>query len=240
MQTLLDKDALVFDPPELGTVLSLTGLPGGGSKIYDRSIYGNHGTITGATWKRLPSGLVYLDFDGTDDKVVIPHAPSLVFSDAMTAILWYKHPTADGTGWNDNILDKGIHTGTNPAFALTMRGNSDGANINKLWFRVKDGGATNTIVSTNTFNDDTWHFVVTMWEDSTNFIGMYVDDIEEKTGATTVASLADTADLHMGFTDQSNYPANAAIARFRLLNRRLSLLECAIIRDREKHLFGVW
>ena len=71
MKTLLDRDIdeLIFDPPELGSVLYLTGLPCGGSKIYDRSPYGNHGTITGATWKRLPSGLWYLDLDALDDYV---------------------------------------------------------------------------------------------------------------------------------------------------------------------------
>lgn len=60
---------LLFAPPALGTVLSLTGLPGGSNKVHDRSPYGNSGTIVGATWVRLPSGLWYLDFDGVDDKV---------------------------------------------------------------------------------------------------------------------------------------------------------------------------
>ncbi len=64
MKTLRDK--IVFDPPPLGTVLWYPGLPGAGSLIYDRSLYGNHGTITGATWTRNSKGLWGLNFDGDD------------------------------------------------------------------------------------------------------------------------------------------------------------------------------
>ena len=54
MKTRLDKDELVFNPPELGCVLYLPGLPGGGSRIHDRSPYANNGTVAGATWRHLP------------------------------------------------------------------------------------------------------------------------------------------------------------------------------------------
>ena len=66
MALMLERDRLIYDPPSLGTVLYLPGLPGGGSKIYDRSPYGNIGTITGATWVRTPDGLWCLSFDGDD------------------------------------------------------------------------------------------------------------------------------------------------------------------------------
>jgi len=48
MKALDDREDLVFSPPELGCVHYLPGLPGGGSKIHDRSPCGNIGTITGA------------------------------------------------------------------------------------------------------------------------------------------------------------------------------------------------
>lgn len=54
-------------PPALdGAVLYMPGLPGYGSKIWDRSQGGNHGTIVGATWERLPSGLWTLRYWGDD------------------------------------------------------------------------------------------------------------------------------------------------------------------------------
>lgn len=60
-----------FAQPNANCVLYMPGLPGNGSTIYDRSIYGNHGTIFGATWERLPSGLQANSFI-TDDYLSIP------------------------------------------------------------------------------------------------------------------------------------------------------------------------
>lgn len=61
------RENIIFAPPPLGSVLYLPGLPGGGGIIFDRSPYGNHGIITGATWVRTGRGLWYLDFDGDDN-----------------------------------------------------------------------------------------------------------------------------------------------------------------------------
>ena len=90
MKTLVDRDILVFEPPEPGCVLYLPGLPGGGGKIYDKSSYGNHGTITGAAWKRLPTGLWCLSFDGSDDYVNCGNSESLSIPDAITIKAWVK------------------------------------------------------------------------------------------------------------------------------------------------------
>ena len=88
MKTLVSQNSLVFNPPELGCVLFLPGLPWSSSKIHDRSPYGNHGTITGATWKRLPSGLWYLSFDGIDDYVSLGTSASLNLVDDFTMMAW--------------------------------------------------------------------------------------------------------------------------------------------------------
>lgn len=55
--------------------------------IYDMSGKGNHGTITGATWVRLPSGLPGLSFDGTDDYITINN---IQFTTGMTLEVWAK------------------------------------------------------------------------------------------------------------------------------------------------------
>ncbi len=88
-----DSPAIGRSAPPVGCVLHLSGLPGGGNKIYDRSPYGNIGTITGAVWKRLPSGLWYLDYDGSDDKVVIANESNFDFTDTITIIMWVKPGT---------------------------------------------------------------------------------------------------------------------------------------------------
>jgi hypothetical protein len=88
MPTLLNRDKWLFDPPALGTVLSLTGLPGGSSKIHDSSPYANHGTIIGSTWRRLPGGLWHLSLDGTDDYISVPHSSSLDITGPFTTKVW--------------------------------------------------------------------------------------------------------------------------------------------------------
>jgi hypothetical protein len=98
MKTLLDREDLVFNSSELGCVLSLSELPGGGSKIYDRSPYGNIGSITGAAWKRLPSGLWVLSFDGQDDYVDCGDNNSLEFTTGPFTLLAWIYPTLLAAG----------------------------------------------------------------------------------------------------------------------------------------------
>ena len=94
---------LLFAPPALGTVLSLTGLPGGSNKVHDRSPYGNSGTIVGATWVRLPSGLWYLDFDGVDDKVDCGDKTNLEITTEDFSLLAWIYCT-DYTGDHRTII----------------------------------------------------------------------------------------------------------------------------------------
>ena len=98
--------------PPIGCVLDLAGLPEVGNKIYDRSPYGNHGAITGATWKRLPSGLWVLDFDGTDDVITGSDAALPSGTTARSVLMWvnldvlkdYQAFFSYGTGANGQAL----------------------------------------------------------------------------------------------------------------------------------------
>lgn len=62
---------------------------GAGAKLFDQSRYRNHGTIEGATWStdRKPG---CLDFDGDDDYVSVPSAPSLDITTEITLEAWIK------------------------------------------------------------------------------------------------------------------------------------------------------
>ncbi len=78
-------------PPPANCVLHLTGYPPGGATITDFSGQGNHGTITGATWVRLPSGLWVLSFDG-DDYVGCGNAVNLQITNNLGIEVWFKTP----------------------------------------------------------------------------------------------------------------------------------------------------
>ncbi len=94
LKTVKQEDILYklrYEPPPIGTVLSLTDkIPEGNTGIIlDNSPYGNHGTITGATWVRLPSGLWVLDLDGTDDLINCGNNVSLQLQN-FTAKIWVR------------------------------------------------------------------------------------------------------------------------------------------------------
>lgn len=90
MKSLVKINDLSFKPPPLGLVLFYPGLPGGGSKLYDKSPYGNNGSIVGATWVKSPLGLWCLSFDGTDDYVNCGNPDSIRYGigDSFTMEAW--------------------------------------------------------------------------------------------------------------------------------------------------------
>jgi len=69
--------------PDPSLVLNLPFSEGYGSIARDRSLYGNHGTIYGASW--VDEGL---SFDGVDDYVEVPHSTSLDMTDELTLAAW--------------------------------------------------------------------------------------------------------------------------------------------------------
>jgi len=103
-----ELDEFLYEPPEIGTVLYMTGLPGGGSTIYDRSPYGSHGTIVGATWVR-EGGLWGLSYDGTNDYVEAT-CPQLNFTSEDFSIVARVYLALDAV-WRD-LLCRGAESAT--------------------------------------------------------------------------------------------------------------------------------
>jgi len=81
--------------------------PGSKSKIYDRSGKGNNGTITGATWTRLSSGLWVLSYDGIDNVTTITNAANLVFGTGEFTIEAWVSLVATPMDANPVIIGKG-------------------------------------------------------------------------------------------------------------------------------------
>lgn len=67
----------IYTPQDDSCVLSLDARDVAGSKIYDRSGKGNHGTIAGAVLKPSNYGLPVLCFDGVDDYINLGNDSSL-------------------------------------------------------------------------------------------------------------------------------------------------------------------
>ncbi len=132
-----------YPPCPSGAVLHMPGLPGQGATIWDRSRGGNHGTIIGATWRRLPSGLWYLHFDG-DDNINCGSDASLDLGTGPFSIWLWVRITATAASYQ-RLFSFGT-----TADQLEMAEN----NLN---LKVYDG--TGWIGSSLTLTLDTWTFV---------------------------------------------------------------------------------
>jgi len=204
------------------------GRPFSGGVILDNSPYGNHGKITGATWKRLSNGLWYLSLDGNDDKVVVTDATSLVIRNAITIEFWFKELAAPDL--NDSFLNKGdtLAIYTNPANTIRAYANSSGG------LQVINTGVVSTL---------TWHhFVFTYDKDGgANNVNSYLDSVAS-IPVTATGTINDTtgSNLMIGTNiDDSGGRANIEISSLRIYNVVLTATLILNHCQQERHLFGV-
>ena len=215
--------------PPIGCVLHLPGLPGGGSKIYDRSPYGNVGTIIGATWTRLPSGLWVMSFDGDDDYVNCGSGTSLNIIAEMSIEAWVKRDTIDAL-----MRIVGLDEAETRGYEFGWRAN------NKLAFTYY--GIADVESSGPAFTDTTnWHQVAVVKTGSTGnwTYTFYVDGVVDGTNTSAQNVPARTKATRIGSSVDAFY-FDGFIALPRVYNRALSALEIQNHFNREKHLFGVW
>jgi len=220
---------LRFAPPDLGTVLLFTGLPGGSNKIHDRSPYGNIGTITGATWVRLPSGLWCLSFDGNDDQVDCGSVTSFDITDALTIEVWVNVSSYTDFRY---IVAKGADK-----YALYNKQTSGDL---EFWLNLSGGSVhPDTPFTPGT---DTWAQVVATYnkDGGSNNTKIYINGVVAKQETNTGTINTDTNSLYVGRRLGAACPFHGSIALPRVYNRALNALQIHDDFNREKHLFGVW
>lgn len=239
MPTLVDDEVkLKFGPPEPGCVLYLPGLPGGDSQLYDRSPYGNNGAITGATWKRLPSGLWYLDFDGSDDEVDFGNPAHLNITKDVTFEAWVNFATLPG---GSTVFGKDNELSQRQFVSLFEQ-----SGTSKSGFVIFKSGGISELYGNTVFQALTWYHLVDVYKyvtDGTSLMDIYVNgvvDVAQKTDA--IGPMASTTEnLGLGAKIGGNpRRLDGSVALPRIYNRVLTALEVQNHFNREKHLFGVW
>jgi len=233
MKTLVNREGLIFSPPQLSFVLYLPGLPGGDSKIYDRSPCGNHGTITGATWIQLPSGVWCLSFDGQDDFVDCGVATVLNFtSEDFTVKLWVCRDISGDAG----LITRGQYKVDGWMLATQHQ--------NKLDFRTFQSNEQQIQLGSTVLSNDTWHHVVVSRSGSS--ATLYLNGRDD-TG--TPVSLTDPTGntnrtlrlaSQTGGPSSPNWPLAGDVALIAIYNRAWTALDVQNNFNQEKHLFGVW
>ena len=105
---------------------------GAGTVVADSSGRGNGGTVSGATWTAAGRNGRALSFDGVDDWVTVPDAPSLDLSAAMTLEAWVK-PDLLSKPWQ-SLFVKEAPNSFAYALYLTAGGTSQ---LNAWWTDVQ-------------------------------------------------------------------------------------------------------
>jgi hypothetical protein len=226
MKTVLDRKKLISAPPQTGCVLSMPGLPGGGSIIYDRSPYGNIGAIVGAGWLWLCGGAQGLSFDGVDDYVDCSDNAGLMIAGDLTLEVWIK-PAGSGTR---TIFS--TQSGTDSGYNLLL------LTDNRVHMRYN--GLSNTISTSDALPDGTWSYVAGMYSGAENKLKIFINGKESQSQSVTGTPAKPTKPLRIGSYPTGGEYFNGSMAMSRMYSRALHALQVQNHFSREKQIFGVW
>jgi hypothetical protein len=209
--------------PTTSTTTSTSAVPSGlvaaygfeetsGTTVVDASGNGRTGTITGATRTTAGQSGRALSFDGVDDRVSIPDAPSLDLTAGVTLEAWVN-PTNVG-GWR-MIVAKTTNGTPNNYFLALDDGVPTFGFFNTGW-REHTGGAALPL--------NTWTHVAATFSDAANQVRLYVNGVEVLTSTETASLATNTAQLRIGVGFPSETFAGR-IDELRVYNRALGAAE---------------
>ncbi len=207
--------------------------------LYDLSRYRNNGTITNATLTRLPSGLWYLDLDGTGDWIEWVTWNPLAAGEALSFEVWARFDR-DGTleavfGLGDDSVDYN--------FLVCYRLASGALRFNVGNSALAAYTASFITTSTTLAPIDVWnHIVVTYDQAATPRTTIKVDGVNY-VGA-DAGSGADrakpTAYLLFGAMDNSHHnPLDGGLLPKRIYNYALTMGQARNHYEKTKHWLGV-
>ncbi|KKN00329.1 hypothetical protein LCGC14_1138840 [marine sediment metagenome] len=228
--------------PGKDTVLYLLGPPGSGTTIKDYSANENDGTITGATWKTLESGLWYPSLNGTTDYINCGNDVSIqdIFAGGGTLMWWMYIDPVKGL---HRIFEKRVDAGTRGGWLIIYKD----LDSNKLSLTTFD--STNFTEGVWTDNQaiaaTTWtHCAMTYDKDLTTndpifyVLGVAGTPTENTTPVTGITDVG--ANLHIGMdVDALNRPFGGGIVLVRAFTEIKSARFIQGVHHQERHLFGV-
>ncbi len=221
-----------FPPPPADCVLYLPGYPAQSDTIKDYSGQDNNGTITGATWVRLPSGLWVLSFDGTDDRIEVARDSSIEPAE-FTLETWIRFN--DLTSAAQTFFSKDYTSQAQPYYSYHLRTDNNTA-FRFLW---NDGSVVQAIgAGGDTIPEDTWLYVVATYKSGEQVI--YLNGVSRDTGTRTDTIAYFATDLLLG--EARNIAVNdlnGFMALQRIHNRAFSAAEPLSNYNQKRHLFGV-
>ena len=228
---LVDIGTGIAFRPDANTQLWLPGQDDAYSAtIRDRSGEGNDGTITGATWTRLDSGLWYQSFDG-DDYVDCGNNSVLNFTTGDFSLEgWIVLDTANYT--SENLI---IGRGSINSDGWEL---SDGGNGRLQLYTHNAGANQESHGAINSIAADTWsHFAATRTGAVCKVFANGVD--VTSVSGTHIDPVTNSRTLWIGRSHNIDRYLQGDLTLLRIYNRVLTDAEIAGHYNQERHLFGV-
>lgn len=211
-------------PAEKELVLSFEFNERSGSVAKDESGEANDGKIHGAKFVKLGEGYA-LEFDGTDDYVSCPVAPSLEMKDVITVEVWVR-PAGD-------VANETAIVAQWPVFGLCQVGGTGGS----AWYAPKPHGTATS--PANGLVPSQWHHVVGTYDNGKMNLfmnGELVDSTESKYDTLQRGKVA--KQLWIGRTSEREGPFfKGRIGAVRIYHRALSTFEVGKRHDATRDLY---
>ena len=207
----------------------------------------------GSTWKDTANGVVgicyndtsvanaafsnnnggYIEFDGTDDYVVVSDVSHLDLRDKLTMSCWAWF---DGDGGGSNTIVFGKEKSGSAQYSMVRMNSGDTLDVG-----LHTGGWTDFFTST-VLSDDTWYHLSATYDRSN--VKIYVNGSLVDTTAETDAISGDSERFVIGGLDWQNnstvpdHPMNGRVAIVRMYNKALSAAEIMDNYNKTKARFG--
>jgi hypothetical protein len=182
---------------------------------YDRTLYGNHGTLTNmsnAIWfpaAKIAGGLGF-GVPGSTGAIAVPNDESILFNYSPFSIsMWVKIPSNTyqfATSKDCYLLHKGsfenVAAYTGKWYGLQLKDNN-------LTFAIDDGRTKvnkDIVVGSGTYNiyTNTWKHIVAVKDNASSTIKVYIDAVMAGSASTTAVT------LNIGQTDKNLLIGNSA------------------------------
>jgi hypothetical protein len=191
-----------------------------GYRLVDR-VGSNHGVLTNmdaaSDWV-VSGGAGALDFDGVDDRVLVPNSPAFNIPKNLTVSFWVN---TNSSGSNVELIQK--------MGAGEVRLNSSWEaylnNAGTVWFRLN--GTENNLISTSNLPLSKWVNVVCIKDGAT--IAMYFDAVAVGTLGGQPDINISTGSLTLGAYPDGSFPINARFDDIRIYNRAISATEVSLL-----------
>jgi hypothetical protein len=223
-----DKALIIDGIPDANLVLFCPGLQGRGSTLIDRSTNANNGTISGASWKRLPSGLWGLSFSGATHIVNCGDGVSLDITAAITLECWFKATAFAAT---QALLQRDDGTNRNYGLSLTT---TSGKPYGGIWV----GNNAYAVVCSTTLSANTFYHVAFTFDGTA--LNIYLNGVIDATPVTKVGSIDnDNVSFTIGARKSGDRNLSGQLFLPRVHNAALSVAVILRHFTRERRLFGV-